>query len=263
MTAPTPSRTALADLIPLIERANLSPTQKRDQISAVRTVARLLDARLEEVDADPARLRRRLETIAAPAAGLSRGRWNNIRSLLGKALALARPVLPGRRTTPLLPEWVALLTPLSRNRASHLLAMARYLSASGVTPDAVTLLISRPIARRSSATDCEPSPSKPGTRSYGAGMLPTRNLQMAGVRDPARYASRGLRSALDGLSAVLEDGCRRIPSSIWRARTSARTARRDPHGRRRWKQGNDNCAWRRRRLSSKGSIPARSAPSPT
>ena len=38
-----------------------------------------------------AELRKRLETIAPEALGLSRGRWNNIRSLIGKALALARP----------------------------------------------------------------------------------------------------------------------------------------------------------------------------
>jgi hypothetical protein len=58
MTAHQPSRTTLADLIPLIEQANLSPIQKRDQNSAVRTIARLLDANLDDIDADPRRLRR-------------------------------------------------------------------------------------------------------------------------------------------------------------------------------------------------------------
>jgi hypothetical protein len=80
MTVAQPSRTTLADLIPLIEQANLSPIQKRDQISAVKTVARLLGATPGEIDADPVRLRQRLETIAPQAVGLSRGRWNNIRS---------------------------------------------------------------------------------------------------------------------------------------------------------------------------------------
>jgi hypothetical protein len=139
MNAHQPSRTTFADLIPLIEQANLSPIQKRDQISAVRTIALLLDANLDDIDADPGRLRRRLETIAPQAAGLSRGRWNNIRSLVGKALVLARTVLPGRRTARLLPEWEALLAPLARNRASNLLAMARHLSVIGVRPPAVTL----------------------------------------------------------------------------------------------------------------------------
>ncbi len=139
MTASPTSRTTLADLIPLIEHANLSPIQKRDQISAVKTTARLLGATPTEIDADPARLRKRLETIAPQALGLSRGRWNNIRSLVGKALALARPILPGRQTVRLLPEWEALFAPLSRNRAASLLAMARYLSVRKVRPDEVSL----------------------------------------------------------------------------------------------------------------------------
>ena len=139
MTVAQPSRTTLADLIPLIEQANLSPIQKRDQISAVKTTARLLGATPVEIDTDPIRLRKRLETIAPQAVGLSRGRWNNIRSLVGKALALARPVLPGRQTARLLPEWKALFAPLSRNRAASLLAMARYFSVRNVRPDEVRL----------------------------------------------------------------------------------------------------------------------------
>ena len=74
------SRQTLADLIPLIEQANLSPTQKRDRISAVRTVARVLGAAPEDVDVDITRLRRRLEAVAPAAADLSRGGWNNVRS---------------------------------------------------------------------------------------------------------------------------------------------------------------------------------------
>ena len=139
MTASPPSRSTLADLIPLIEHANLSPIQKRDQISAVKTTSRLLGATPAEIDADPARLRHRLETIAPQALGLSRGRWNNIRSLVGKALALARPILPGRQTVRLLPEWEALFAPLSRNWAAGLLAMARHLSQRNIRPDDATL----------------------------------------------------------------------------------------------------------------------------
>jgi integrase len=105
----------------------------------VRTVARLLGAPPEDIEADPAKLRRRLEAIAPAAAGLSRGRWNNVRSLVGKALALARPMLPGRTIAPLLPEWEQLLAPLSRSRATSLLAQARHLSVRGIRPADVTL----------------------------------------------------------------------------------------------------------------------------
>jgi hypothetical protein len=139
MTMVQPSRQTLADLIPLIEHANLSSIQKRDQISAVRTVARLLGAAPEDIQADPAKLRRRLETIAWKAEGLSRGRWNNVRSLFGKALALARPMLPGRAKDPLSPEWEKLLGRLARNRATTLMALTRYLSVRDIGPADVKL----------------------------------------------------------------------------------------------------------------------------
>jgi integrase len=138
MTMVQRSRQTLADLIPLIEQANLSPTQRRDQISAVRTVARVLGAAPEDIDVDVARLRRRLETVAPAASALSRGGWNNVRSRFGKALALARPMLPGRAKAPLLPEWKQLLASLARNRATSLTALARHLGVQGIRPVDVT-----------------------------------------------------------------------------------------------------------------------------
>ena len=53
MTVSAPSRINLADLIALIEAANLAPLQKRDCLSAVRTVARLLGAEPAAIAADP------------------------------------------------------------------------------------------------------------------------------------------------------------------------------------------------------------------
>jgi hypothetical protein len=141
MTVSPPSRQTLADLIPLIEQANMTPTQKRDQISAVRSVSRFLGAAPEAIDADPSRLRRRLESIAPQAFGLSRGRWNNIRSLVATALAHARPMLPGRQVAPLPPEWKAVFALLPRNRAASLLALARYLGVKGIRPADVTLAV--------------------------------------------------------------------------------------------------------------------------
>jgi integrase len=126
-------------VILLIEQENLTPIQKRDQISAVRTVARLLGAAPEDIDADPAKLRRRLETIAWQAEGLSRRSSNNVRSLFGKALALVRTILPGRTTAPLLADWEQLLARLARGRATSLMALARYLSVLGIRPADVTL----------------------------------------------------------------------------------------------------------------------------
>jgi hypothetical protein len=133
------SRTSLADLTALIEGANLSATQKRDQICAVRTLARLLGAEPQEIVAEPSRLRRRMEAIAPEAVGLSKGRWANIRSLVGKALGLARPMQPGCQIAQLLPEWEKLLALLDRSRATRLLALAHQLSIKGVGPADVSL----------------------------------------------------------------------------------------------------------------------------
>jgi integrase len=123
----------------LIFGSNLPDRQKADLRSAVQTVARVLGAPAAEIAADPASLRRRLETISPEAHGLSRGRWMNVRSLLGKALALMRPMLPGRSVHPLLPEWAALAATLPRGRRDQMLALLRYLSTQGIGPGEVTL----------------------------------------------------------------------------------------------------------------------------
>jgi hypothetical protein len=107
--------------------------------SAVRTVARLLGAEPAVIPAEPAALRRRLEMIAAEAHGLSRGRWNNVRSLFFRALALARPMMAGRSVQPILPEWEILAGKLAFNLRVRLLPMLRFLSALGKKPTDVTL----------------------------------------------------------------------------------------------------------------------------
>jgi integrase len=141
-TAPVPlenPRMTLADLVPLIQTSSLTPTQKRDQISAVRRVARLLRADAAQVAADPAALRRRLDGIAPEALGLTRASYSNLRSLLGKALEHARVVAPGRRTTPISPAWQAMLGLADGTRRIRLSPLVRALSAQGVEPGDVTL----------------------------------------------------------------------------------------------------------------------------
>ncbi len=139
MSTSTASRITLADLISLISKANLTDRQKSDYRSAVKTAAKVIGADPDAIEADPARLRRRLEEVAPAAHGISAGRWANVRSLLGKALALARPMLPSRVVHPLLPGWQRLLEQLSRNKRDRLQALARYLSAQGIEPGCVKL----------------------------------------------------------------------------------------------------------------------------
>ena len=111
MAPQPPSRTALslADvLLAVAQQPNLAAHRRRDLASAVRRVAQLLGREPGLIEATPRLLARRLAEIAPAAHGLSRGRWNNLRSLLGKALALVGPMAPGRHANRLSPEWQAL-----------------------------------------------------------------------------------------------------------------------------------------------------------
>ena len=138
MTAGNPSRATLADLISLISNAEITERQKQDLRSAVNTVAKVLGADPAALAADPALLRRRIEQLSPKAHGLSQGRWANVRSLLGKALALARPMLPGRSFEPLMPEWEALAAALPFSRRVRLLPLLRFLSRRSIGPKQVT-----------------------------------------------------------------------------------------------------------------------------
>lgn len=133
------SRLTLADLIPLIQNGNLTGTQRRDMVSAVKAVGRVLEAELEQVPARTGDLRRRLEQVNPEAIGLSVARWRNIRSLLAKALALAAPLMPSRTVEPMLPAWEALAAEVPANRRIRLLPLLRVLSARGIEPTNVTL----------------------------------------------------------------------------------------------------------------------------
>jgi hypothetical protein len=129
MSMMSPSRASLADVIVLISQADLPGRRKEELRSAVRTVARLLETEPSTITADPAALRRRLETVAPEAHGISRGRWANVRSLLAKALAMVRPMMPGRSRQTILPEWQALTAILPFSRSVRLVPLLRFLSA--------------------------------------------------------------------------------------------------------------------------------------
>ena len=141
MSTKQTSRMTLADLLDRISGADLPPKVKADTSSAVRRVATVLGADPGLIPVDPANLRRRLEGISYQVAGVSPGRWNNIRSLFGKAIAMVTPMLPGRSVFPLLPPWDALsnVENLNFNRRTRLLPMLRYFSEREVGPGEVTL----------------------------------------------------------------------------------------------------------------------------
>lgn len=119
--------------------ANLSPRQRQDIASAVRTVARVSNQGPERLSCDVRSVRRLLEQIKPAAHQISHGRWNNVRSLVFKALALAGvPVAPGRSHAPISAEWCAALQPLpERPGRVALRPLARWCTAQKVEPPGV------------------------------------------------------------------------------------------------------------------------------
>src|SRR5689334_15160717 len=112
MAIPPASRASSGTLAGVLEAINsvpgLSPQRRQNMSSAVRTVARMLGRPAEAIPAEPRLLARLLKEIAPEAAGISRARWNNVRSLLRSALELTRPMMPGRQSQLLSPAWQAL-----------------------------------------------------------------------------------------------------------------------------------------------------------
>jgi integrase len=139
MTTQTTSRMTLADLISLISNTDLPKAKKLDMVSAVRAVGKALGAELADIPIDPGLLRRRLDLVSPEAIGYSPRRWANIRSLLARALELARPLMPSRSYAPISPSWEGPLAGLGRSKQERLKPLLRYLSENGIAPHEVTL----------------------------------------------------------------------------------------------------------------------------
>ena len=81
----------LADVLAVVQTADLPNRQRQELASALRTVGRALDRPLERIQADPRHLAPRLKAVAPRAIGMSARSWNNIRHRTRKALGLVRP----------------------------------------------------------------------------------------------------------------------------------------------------------------------------
>jgi len=138
MTTPKPSQASLETLLGLVDDTNWPNRVKMDVKSAIRRVGHLLGGDLASIEADVPSLRRQLDKLNHVSAGLTKGRWNNIRSLFGKALALAVDVIPSRSKEPVLPEWANILALIPENRRWHLTPLARFLGGKDILPSSVT-----------------------------------------------------------------------------------------------------------------------------
>jgi site-specific recombinase XerD len=140
MSTDLPSRATqltLQDVLAAVAAADLAKAKRQDLASAVRTAARALGHPPEEISAAPL-LAKRLAEVAPAALGISPGRWANVRSLVGKVLALTRPMLPGRHREPLSAEWKMLVDKLARGHTTRLSRLLHWLSARGIEPSMVT-----------------------------------------------------------------------------------------------------------------------------
>ncbi|MBM3575987.1 MAG: hypothetical protein FJX39_09800 [Alphaproteobacteria bacterium] len=141
MTFQTNSLITFLDIIILINNSNHSKARKQDMASALRTIAKILGVELSELIADPGLLRRRLDMVSPHSVGISSRRWANIRTLLARALELARPVMSSRCYAEISPAWLALMKDWGRSSQDRMKPLLRYLSEQGIAPSDVTLEI--------------------------------------------------------------------------------------------------------------------------
>lgn len=134
------SRATLQSVLDAISEIIPAGPRRQDMASAVRQVAKALGRMPDEVPADPWLLSRRLGALSPEALGYSRSRWNNIRSLLRKALALVRPVMPGNSKVPFSHGWETLFERIMDRRSERirLTRLMRWLSERQVGPEQVT-----------------------------------------------------------------------------------------------------------------------------
>lgn len=144
MSKPMGSRAPSATLADVLEAIKFAPRltdrQRQDWASAVRTVCRVIKREPDEVPLDLRAIAVRLKGVAPRVEGLSTQSWNNVRSLLRKAIALVKPVMPGRARTPMSPAWRTLYEALvTKGDRARLCRLLHWLSVRQVEPETVSL----------------------------------------------------------------------------------------------------------------------------
>lgn len=136
-----PAATTLAEVITGLAELEPDSRRRRELMSGIQTVARVLSTPVEAIPADPSYLGR-LVRVALPARhDVSAARWSNALSLLRRALKLAGcRVMAGKRNHPLSPDWQVLMDALpSRYERAQLSRFVGELSRQEVQPRAVTV----------------------------------------------------------------------------------------------------------------------------
>ncbi|MCW3477770.1 site-specific integrase [Limobrevibacterium gyesilva] len=129
----------MADVVAVVRTADLSKQRAQELIAALNTVGRALGNDLEKIPSDPLLLGRRLAEANPLACNVTLRRWNNVRSLVRAALALAVPVASAWRAADLTPEWGMLRGMLGElyadaRRYADISGFMRFCSGRGITP---------------------------------------------------------------------------------------------------------------------------------
>ena len=142
----------LAEVLHQLQHLTSMPRRKhKDTMSAVRTMARVLDRPLQDIPTAPAQLRPLLTKAHPALAEMSPARWTTVCSLLlGSLSELGIEVMPGRARKALTPAWQALFDALgSEAHKKHRCGVSRavhFFSDTGIAPadvDAAALLLYR------------------------------------------------------------------------------------------------------------------------
>lgn len=121
----------------LARRDDLSPHQRQDQMSSVRTAARLLGRMPAHIPADLASLRAQLNKALPAGAGISPKRFQNIRADLKRALTAVGTGKPGYKRIQLTNAWKNCIGGLERHHGWQLSRLARWCSGRQIAPSAV------------------------------------------------------------------------------------------------------------------------------
>jgi len=123
----------------MLADGTVDPRRRQEVASALRRLAKALCKPAEMIPTAPAALRPMLANFPAVRAGLSAGRWRNIRGLTQFALAhFGLATVPVRSRQALSPAWDALLGDVPAYSERYKLGrLGRYCSGVGVEPEGV------------------------------------------------------------------------------------------------------------------------------
>jgi integrase len=126
-----------AAAIQLVETwSDLSPTRRRDLVSALQAITRMAEMPASNVLLTPDFLRRRVLKMSAAQCGVSRSRLSNISALL--RFILRRADVIDAANTPISADWSTLLDRLAPKQRCGLVLFARFCTVRRLTPPMVS-----------------------------------------------------------------------------------------------------------------------------